>query len=283
MKKLLIALSSLILFGCTRTGLELANLPAKFSDTDIIQNVSYGEEPWQKLDIYIPKHSPEDTLPVVVFFYGGSWQDGSKDMYPFVGEGFAQHNYITVIADYSKYPQVVFPRFVDDGAKAVAWTYRNIANYSGNPDNLFISGHSAGAHIAGLITADQRYLQKEGLNTSIIKAFAGMSGPYDFVPREEIYKAIFGPEKNYPEMQVTTFIEGDEPPMLLLWGADDTLVGQSNMDLLASKIRQQHGQVTTKIYPNVDHVGMVSSFTWFFRGKAPVLEDICQFFSQHSS
>ncbi|MEL0637168.1 alpha/beta hydrolase [Marinomonas sp. TI.3.20] len=281
MKKLLVALSSLLLLGCARTGLELANLPSKFSDTDIIRNVAYGHDAWQKLDIYIPKHAKGETLPVVVFFYGGSWQDGSKDMYAFVGDAFAQKKYIAVIVDYSKYPQVVFPQFVNDGAKAVAWVYRNIEKYSGNPNDLFLSGHSAGAHIAALIAADHRYLQKEGLNTSVIKAFAGMSGPYDFVPKEETYKAIFGPPENYPQMQVTTFIDGREPPMLLLWGEKDTLVGRSNMDLLADKIRQQQGVVETKIYPNVDHVGMVSSFTWFLRGKASVLEDICQFFGKY--
>ena len=169
--KVCVALSSLLLVACTKIGLSVANLPNQFSDTETTKDLAYGSEPWQKLDIYVPPHAAEKSLPVVVFFYGGSWKDGSKDMYPFVGEAFAKKGYITVIADYSKYPQVKFPTFVEDGAKAVAWTYRHIAEYQGDPKRLFIAGHSAGAHIGAMMTADKHYLHAEGLTPSIINAF----------------------------------------------------------------------------------------------------------------
>jgi dienelactone hydrolase len=198
-----------------------------------------------------------------------------------VGEIFAKQGYITVIADYSKYPHVKFPTFVEDGAKAVAWTYRHIAEYKGNPDRLFVAGHSAGAHIGALVTADKHYLQAEGETPSIIKAFAGLSGPYDFVPYEEDYIDMFGPPENYPNMQVTTFIDGKEPPMLLLWGADDTIVGKSNMDKLIAKIETEQGVVESNVYAGVDHVGMLSGFIWFFKSKAPIIDDITDFFQRY--
>ncbi|GAA0229697.1 alpha/beta hydrolase [Marinomonas primoryensis] len=281
MKKVFVALSSLLLVACTKAGLEIANLPNAFSDTKTIKDIVYGSEPWQKLDVYVPAHSSTESLPVVVFFYGGSWKDGSKDMYPFVGEIFAKQGYITVIADYRKYPHVKFPTFVEDGAKAVAWTYRHIAEYKGNPDRLFVSGHSAGAHIGALVTADKHYLQAEGETPSIIKAFAGLSGPYDFVPYEEDYIDMFGPPENYPNMQVTTFIDGKEPPMLLLWGVDDTIVGKSNMDKLIAKIETEQGVVESNVYAGVDHVGMLSGFIWFFKSKAPIIDDITGFFQRY--
>tara|TARA_R110001599_G_scaffold2420_9_gene13070 strand:- start:24637 stop:25485 length:849 start_codon:yes stop_codon:yes gene_type:complete len=281
MKKVFVALSSLLLVACTKAGLEVANLPNAFSDTKTIKDIVYGPEPWQKLDVYVPAHSSTESLPVVVFFYGGSWKDGSKDMYPFVGEIFAKQGYITVIADYSKYPHVKFPTFVEDGAKAVAWTYRHITEYKGNPDRLYVSGHSAGAHIGALVTADKHYLQAEGETPSIIKAFAGLSGPYDFVPYEEDYIDMFGPPENYPNMQVTTFIDGKEPPMLLLWGADDTIVGESNMDKLIAKIETEQGVVESNVYAGVDHVGMLSGFIWFFKSKAPIIDDIIGFFQRY--
>ncbi|WP_241560201.1 alpha/beta hydrolase [Marinomonas rhizomae] len=281
--KVCVALSSLLLVACTKVGLGVANLPNAFSNTETTKDIAYGTEPWQKLDVYVPPHSSGQSLPVVVFFYGGSWKDGSKDMYPFVGEAFAKQGYITVIADYSKYPQVKFPTFVEDGAKAVAWTYRHIAAYQGDPKRLFISGHSAGAHIGALLTADKHYLRAEGLTPSILNAFAGLSGPYDFVPYEDDYIAIFGPPENYPNMQVTTFIEGDEPPMLLLWGADDTLVGKSNMDKLIKKINVVQGLVESKVYDDLDHVAMVSSLVWFLKSKAPILDDVNDFFQRHGA
>ncbi len=281
MKKVFIALSSLLLIACTRVGLGVANLPNSFSDTDTIKDIAYGSQPWQKLDIYVPPHLSSKPLPVVVFFYGGSWKEGSKNMYPFIGEAFARKGYITVIADYSKYPNVIFPTFVEDGAKAVAWTYHHIAEYNGDPEHLFIAGHSAGAHIGAMITADERYLQTEGLTLSVINAFAGLSGPYDFVPYEEDYIDMFGPPENYPNMQVSTFIDGTEPPMLLLWGADDTIVGKSNMDKLMAKINAEQGAVESKVYDGINHVAMVSGFVWFLKNNAPILEDITNFFQRN--
>ena len=282
-KKICVALSSLLLAACTKVGIEVANLPSHFSDTKSTKDIAYGAKKWQKLDIYVLPNDTQESKPVIVFFYGGSWKDGSKDMYPFVGELFAKQGYVTVIADYRKYPEVKFPAFVEDGAQAVAWTYRNIADYQGDPERLYIAGHSAGAHIGALVTADKHYLEANGLSPSIIKGFAGLSGPYDFVPLEEDYKDMFGPPENYPNMQVPTFIDGTEPPMLLLWGADDTLVGKSNMDKLIEKIQAEKGQVESKVYEDVDHVGMVSSLMWFFKSKAPIAQDMNEFFQRHGA
>ncbi len=281
MKKLLSGLIALILAGCTQVGVGVANLPAKFSDTEIIKDVSYGDKEIQKLDIYVPSEAKNKKLPVIVFFYGGRWTDGSKGMYAFVGEAFAKNNYVTVIADYSKYPNVKFPTFVEDGAKAIAWVHDNIGDYGGNPDALHVSGHSSGAHIAALVTADERYLKAEGKNTSIIKAFAGLAGPYDFVPDAPDLKDMFGPPPNYPQMTVTTFIEGKEPPMLLLWGDKDEAVWQRNIDLLEARIKEKNGIVEAKIYPDIDHVDIVASLTWFYRSKAPVLKDVVDFFEKY--
>ena len=278
--KMLSVFSALIITGCTQVGVGVANIPAHFSDIEIKKDVAYGDQDWQKLNLYIPNKMETKNSPVIVFFYGGRWTDGSKNMYSFVGQAFAEKGYIVVIADYSKYPNVKFPVFVEDGAKAIAWTHSNIANYGGNPENLFVSGHSSGAHIGALVTADERYLKAEGKSTNIISAFAGLAGPYDFVPDAEDLKDIFGPPSNYPQMTVTTFIEGSEPPMLLLWGAKDEAVWERNIKLLSEKIEKENGSVETKIYPNLDHVGIISSLTWFMRNKAPVLNDVTTFFEK---
>jgi hypothetical protein len=92
---------------------------------------------------------------------------------------------------------------------------------------------------------------------------------------------MFGPPKNYPNMQVTTFIDGKEPPMLLLWGAGDTIVGKSNMDKLIAKIEAEQGVVESNVYEGVDHVGMLSGFIWFFKSKAPIIDDITGFFQRY--
>jgi acetyl esterase/lipase len=186
-----------------------------------------------------------------------------------------------VIPDYRKYPAVRFPAFVEDGAKAVAWTYKNIASRGGDPKRLYLAGHSAGAHIGTLIASDPRYLQAENLDTGIIKAFAGLAGPYDFTPDEPDLIAIFGPSERYPQMRVTSFITGHEPPMLLLQGQNDTTVKIRNLKRLEARIREKGGRVETKIYPGVDHIQIVGSFAWFWHGRAPVAQDIAAFFNQY--
>ncbi|WAJ70397.1 alpha/beta hydrolase [Catenovulum adriaticum] len=284
MKSVLVILSSLLLLGCTKAGITIANLPAKLSSHTIVKNQAYGEQNQQKLDIFIPEQIEGDiteSRPVVVFFYGGRWTDGSKEMYAFIGQKLANQGYIAVIADYRKYPNVKFPTFVEDGAKAIAWTYRHISQYGGDPKQLFVSGHSSGAHIGALITADESYLGAENLSPNIISAFAGLAGPYDFVPKAPDLKDMFGPPENFKNMVVSHFIDGTEPPMLLMWGDEDEAVWRRNIDLLTEKILKKQGRVKRIIYPDVDHVGIISGLTWFLPKKAPVINDINAFFKQY--
>ncbi|GAA0795867.1 alpha/beta hydrolase [Marinobacterium sediminicola] len=284
MKALSVSLAALLLSGCTQIGLRfgvsLANLPARLSDTRVTHDLAYGPDEQHRLDIYRPAEAEGDA-PVLVFFYGGRWTDGDKSMYPFVGEAFAGRGYVTVIVDHRKYPQVRFPEFVHDGASALAWVHDHIDRFGGDPDRLFLAGHSSGAHIASLLAADERYLQAQGKPTNIVQAFAGLAGPYDFVPHEDDLIDMFGPPERYPQMQTTTFIDGKEPPMLLLWGEEDSVVWQRNIDQLSQRIRDTSGRVTTRTYKGIDHVGIMASLTWFMRDRRPVFEDMLGFFQQH--
>lgn len=281
MKAVFFSLGAILLTGCTQLGLGLANLPARVAGPDVVKDQAYGPEQLHRLDIYRPT-GVGSSAPVLVFFHGGRWTDGDKSMYPFVGKAFADRGYVTVIADYRKYPQVRFPAFVHDGARAVAWVHEHIHRFGGDPEQIFIAGHSSGAHIASLLAADERYLQAQGKSIGIVRAFAGLAGPYDFVPDEDDLIDIFGPPERYSQMQTTTHIEGDEPPMLLLWGEKDTLVWRRNIDLLSEQIRARSGRVNTQIYPELDHVGILASLTWMLRDRRPVFEDMLQFFAQHA-
>ncbi len=280
MKALSLSLGALLLTGCTQLGLGLANLPAKIGDRLVMRDLAYGPDELHRLDIYRPSEQATG-LPVLVFFYGGRWSDGDKSMYPFVGEAFSGRGYVTVIVDHRKYPQVRFPEFVHDGARALAWVHDHIDRFGGDPDRLFIAGHSSGAHIASLLAADERYLQAQGKQTRIVRAFAGLAGPYDFIPDEEDLIDMFGPPERYPQMQTTTFIDGGEPPMLLLWGESDSVVWRRNIELLSERIRDVSGQVTTRTYEGIDHVGIMASLTWFLRDRRPVFEEMLGFFKRY--
>jgi len=264
--------------ACTSAAVAVANLPTHFDDVVVTQNISYGAAPWQKLDIYQPPPTDADQPhKVIVFFYGGRWTFGSKNDYRFVGSAFAKRGYIVVIPDYSKYPAVKFPAFVQDGAKALAWTADHIGNYGGDAGQLYVMGHSAGAHIGALLAADPAYLQAEGKDRArVIAGFIGLAGPYDFTLDTDDLRDMFGPPQNYSRMQVTTFIDGRQPPMLLLYGDADKEVARYNLDRLVERIHQKGGCVQTIIYPGVTHIGLVGAIS-DFGSDAPVIDDTVDF------
>lgn len=275
-------LSSFITTACSEAAFGVANIPTKLSDVDIKKDISYGDKKLQNLDIYIPQNLAGDKAPVLIFIHGGRWTFGNKDQYAFIGNNFAQNGYVTVMINHRKFPEVKFPTFVEDGAQATAWVYKNIENYGGDTENIFISGHSSGAHIGALITADNRYLEKYGLSPNIINAFAGMAGPYDFTPNKPDLKKMFGPPENYPQMKVTTFIDGKEPPMLLLWGKKDKTVWEENIDKLSKGINEQNGQVRVIKYDDIDHIGIIKNFAWVDIGEKFVMNGIISFFKKHT-
>ena len=112
----------------------------------------------------------------------------------------------------------------------------------------------------------------------MIKGFAGLAGPYDFEPDEPDLQDMFGPPESYPQMQVTTFIDGDEAPMFLQYGGQDETVHIRNLNLLRDKINAKGGRVETKIYPELDHIGIVGAFSWVLKSKSTVVEDMAMFF-----
>lgn len=270
---LLPLLLTFALAGCVKLGFAAANLPALFSQTEATRDVLFSTVPALKLDVFVPKKKLETPRDVLVFFYGGRWQSGEKADYEFVADTFANKGYIVVIPDYHKYPAVKFPAFVEDAAAAVKWTRENISKFGGNPARIHVAGHSAGAHLASLVTADERY----GVS-AFIKSMAGLAGPYDFVPDEPDLMDMFGPPANYPNMNAVTFIDGTEPPMLLLHGSKDDTVKISNLERLAAKIRAEGGRVETKIYQGVDHMWIAGALSWLGHNKPDVASDMDAFF-----
>lgn len=247
--------------------------------TDIPYGLTANDPSRRKLDLYQPTTpAPAGGRPVVVFFYGGSWDSGRKEDYLFVAEALTSQGWIVVLPDYRVYPEVLFPDFVTDAAHALRWTRHHIAQHGGNPQRIFVMGHSAGAHIAAMLTYDAQYLGKVGLHPRELAGFIGLAGPYDFLPlKNERFKIIFGPESERPRSQPINFVTGDAPPALLLHGDADTIVGPHNSANLARRIHERGGRVQHVRYPGLGHREIVVNLSAPFRGGKPELPDIAAF------
>lgn len=282
MTRLILALAAVLsITGCTKYQALDATIPAcSYTRTT---NLAYGKEPRQKLDVYRPRHAKANAK-VVVFFYGGSWDSGRKEDYRFAAEGLTEKGFVAVVPDYRVYPEVTFPAFVEDGAQAVRWVHEHIDHFGGDPNRIYLMGHSSGAHIAALLALDHHYLTDAGVNPKIIRATAALSGPYDFT----IYpnnRMAFGKSSLDatidPRTQPINFTDGTNAPMLLQHGAKDTAISAGNATRLAEKIKAAGGPVQVIIYPKLDHPEVAMALAFPFRWLGPVLDDTAKFFRQH--
>ena len=255
---------------------DLLNLWRPIGAWEEHHGLAYGEGPRQTLDVYKPRHATK--APVVVFFYGGSWQGGSRDLYPFVGASLAAQGIVTIVPDYSIFPPARFPTFIEDTARAVRFARENAAQWGADPSRLVLMGHSAGAYIAAMLTFDPQWLEQVDLDSQTdLAGFIGLAGPYDFLPIESrTLRIIFG-GANKAETQPISFVTGKEVPSLLITARRDRLVSPGNSGRMAAKIRHHGGVAEVLTYGGVGHLTLIGAFAPSLRVLAPVLHDATQF------
>jgi len=264
------ALAALLLAGCKASFFATLN-----AGTPPVESVLYLPEHRLALDVYQPAAQAAST-PVVVFVYGGRWQSGQRSEYAFVGKRLAEAGVLTLVIDYRLWPQVRFPVFVDDTVQAIAWAREHAAHYGGDPQRIFLVGHSAGAHIVALIGTDARYLHAIEWAPHDLAGVVGIAGPYDFLPLEDDdLRDMFGPEANWPTSQPVNFVDGDEPPFLLLHGTSDLLVWLRNSERLQARFQAAGTPIELRRYSGVGHIRILSGFRYPW--LADTAEDVVEF------
>ena len=258
-----------------------ATLAPKDPARRLAHNTAFGPGPHQRLDVYAPRRVPKEAggpWPVAVFFYGGSWDTGRRQDYNWVGRALAAKGFLTVVPDYGLYPEVRYPAFLEDGARAVRWAQDHAAAFGGDPERIALIGHSAGAYNAAMIALDRRYLDAAGVEARRIRALAGLSGPYDFLPLSDpIAIRTFGAAADLPGTQPLSFVRADAPPAFLATGDKDTVVYPRNTRKLAARLREAGVTVEERRYEGLDHVGMVLALSPLFRRRTPVLAEMTAF------
>jgi acetyl esterase/lipase len=230
-----------------------------------------------KLDVWAPSGAKPGTKPVLIFFYGGGWAHGERAHYGFAAKAYAAQGFV-VVPDYRKVPKVRFPAFNQDGAEAVKWVRDNITQYGGDPKRVALSGHSAGAYIAMMLTLDRHYLADVGVDPKIVRATVGLSGPYDFYPYDS--RRSIDAMKAWPrptETQPIHFVSSDAPPIMIVTGTEDDTVKPRNAILLTKALNERGNKPLFQAYEGLSHEDVVMALSKPFRGKASVLDDSVKF------
>jgi acetyl esterase/lipase len=273
--RVLPALATLLLAGCAGTLFGALNAGAPRHGIAPGPSVEFAPDRGLALDVYRPQRS-DGGAPIVVFYFGGSWQDGNRARYAFAGRALAARGMVAVLPDYRLYPAVRFPAFMEDAADAVAWTHANARRLGADPARLYVMGHSAGAQIAALLATDERWLARAGLPAGVLAGAIAVSGPHDLRP--EGYpdlEDLFGPRAQWPQARPVEFVDGREPPFLLVHGTDDDTVWPTHSEELARRLRAVGVPVRLRLYDGMGHVRPLLALRW--PRLAPVLDDTAGF------
>jgi acetyl esterase/lipase len=264
-----------LLAGCTNVLFLAANVPSHFTSVRSRTDLRYGDDARQRLDVYSPPAAR--GLPVVIFWYGGSWLSGRKAQYRFVGVALAEHGCVAVLPDYRLYPTVRYPAFIEDGARAVAWVQRHAQEFGGDPSRIVLMGHSAGAHLAASLALEPRYLEAAGADRRSIVGWVGLSGPYALDPDTDELRSIFSAPYTAADWQPIRHVTRDAPPALLLHGEADERVYARQAIQLRDALASQGVRVELELYPKRRHADTIASFAGFARGRTPALAQTLQF------
>lgn len=282
-RRSLLAMLPALLTACSAVDVLNATVP---SDTyRLMSSLPYGDNSRQKVDVYMPSQSLSDTAlaaggsPLVVFFYGGSWSSGDRADYRFVGEALASQGIAVAVADYRLSPDVRYPVFVQDSARAMRWAFDNAEKYGANLAKVFVMGHSAGAYNAAMLALDKRWLGAVNLSPEKLAGWIGLAGPYDFLPiGDRKTQVAFEWPNTPPDSQPIFHASSASPPALLIAPTDDSVVStQRSTVSMARRLKSSGVRVESELYDSVGHVTLIAAMASVLRGRAPVLERVSGF------
>lgn len=261
--------------ACVAVQTDLAT--ARPGSVVVERHQRYAEGARGELDVY-RQAGDVSGRPILMFFHPGAFYIGNKGHLPnrVIATELAKRGAVVVVPNYSLFPDARWPAFLEDGAAATAWAVRHAERLGADPKSLFITGHSAGAYIASMLTLDPQWLAKAGVSPEDVAGGVAASGVY-FGLNAPVFWPIFGvnPEEA-PLQSPGNFAGPSRPPMLMMAGLLDPLGGQVQNALLADSIRSANGQVESIVYPHLAHMELLSTLGGF-PPLAPVASDIMAF------
>jgi acetyl esterase/lipase len=228
------------------------------AEPKVHRDIPYAEPKTERqiLDIYAPAEG-KGGHPIVFWIHGGGWQRGDKADVQAKPQAFVNAGFVFVSTNYRFVPNVTIQEMSGDVAKAIRWVHEHAEARGGDPQTIFVMGHSAGAQLAALVSTDDRYLKAEGLSLSIIKGCVPVDGDTYDVPlqiatveqrRKDIYRWKFGDGAKQKELSPVTYVAKGKaiPPFLILHVADHPETKAQSQRLAAALTK---AGISAKAYP----------------------------------
>ena len=211
--------------------------------------LAYGADPKQKLDVYQPQDRGSDR-PVFIFLHGGGMREGDRAQYGFIARPFAKHGIVTVVASYRLTPRYTYPDQPEDVRRLVAWTYRNIRSYGGDPSRIYIGGHSAGAILSATVAFRRDWTARLSLPSDVIKGVVPVSGSYDVTASDTISEYVPDPKQRV-EASPLLNVDPGPPPAVISVGSGERQLAPSRA--LAAKLEEIGGKVELVVLEGLPH------------------------------
>ena len=255
----IVLLSGFLFVGCASK---------KFTDVSYLKtSTAAAVVPTPKLNVFVPRNSKSKQLPVLIFVHGGNWNSGRKGTYDLLGRNFARKGVITVIPDYTLSPNANYDAMAQEVAQAIQWTKNNSSKYKGNPNAIYVTGHSAGGHLVALAVMNPKYgIDSAAISGIILNDAAGLD------MKKYLEENPPTATDNYIATWTTTpakwkdaspiyFLNKNTPPFLIYVGDKTyTSIKVGNSRFL-SALHSFQPQVTP-IALNKKHIPMVLQYFW---------------------
>jgi acetyl esterase/lipase len=230
----------------------------------------------QKLDLYLPKGAKD--FPTLFFVHGGGWTGGSRGGFEKIGRTFAKNGVAFVSTGYRLSPKVQHPAHIQDVAKGFAWTVANIAKSGGDPNAIFVSGHSAGGHLCALLATDEDYLKSEKLSLKNIKGVIPVSGVYVVSPR---MKNIFGEDAEVcKKASPQTHARSGLPPFLIIYGDNEIAGLGKQAEAFAPALKEKKVETTIVMGKDRNHGSIMMKMA---AEDDPATQAVLEFIAGHSN
>lgn len=252
------ALTAVLLNACSPMNLQNAvNATNNARGLVVSRDQAYGPDIRNKLDIYAPQGA--QNAPVVLFIHGGSWTSGDKSGHVFVGDSLARAGYVVGVMNYRLAPQNRYPLYVQDAALALKWLRDHAKQFGGNPDNIFVAGHSAGGFNAVEVVDNERWLREVNVPISAIRGVIGIAGPYSYDFRQFPSRNAFPEGANPDDIMPNRHVRPDAPPHLLLVAQNDRTVYPQNAIDMEAALKRAGVSVERKVLPRLDHITIMGA------------------------